>query len=75
MTQVTLRFSRDTRAEFAEMLDRLLGCVLLQKELPSCRMVIGGFYFDTERSPMLFLGALEQEGFHFDDFDSIKFDH
>ncbi len=73
--QVVLRFSRDTRAETADAIDRLMGCVLLQKELPSVRYVIGGFYFDTERSPMLFLADLEQEGFHFDDFDSIKFEH
>jgi hypothetical protein len=73
--QVTLRFSRDDRADFAAVLDRLMGCVLLQSELATARMVIGGFYFDTERSPMLFLADLEQEGFHFDDFDSIKFEH
>lgn len=73
--QVTIRFFRDTRTETAEVIDRLMGCVLLQKELPSVRYVIGGFYFDTERSPMLFLADLEREGFHFDDFDSIKFDH
>ena len=73
--QVTLRFSRDTAAERAAAFDRLMGCVLLQKELPSVRLVIGGFYFDTERSPMLFLADMVREGFHFDDFDSIKFDH
>ena len=73
--KVTLRFSRGTAAERADVIDRLMGCVLLQKELPSVRFVIGGFYFDTERSPMLLLVDLEKEGFHFDDFDSIKFDH
>ena len=73
--KVTLRFAYDNAAERADAVDRLMGCVLLQKELPSVRFVIGGFSFVTERSPMLLLVDLEKEGFHFDDFDSIKFGH
>ena len=70
--QVTLRIAGRNAAP---VIDRLMGCVLLVKELPSVKYLVGGFYFDTERSPMLILAALEEEGFHFDDFDCISFEH
>jgi hypothetical protein len=73
--QVTVRFDHDTREETAAVVERLRGYVLLQKELPSVRWLSSGFYFDTDRSPMMFLADLEREGFHFDDFKSIEFSH
>lgn len=69
--QVTLRLKNYSM----EAVARLEGCVLTMKEEVTARQIVGGFYFDSDRSPMLFLAALEEEGFHFDDFYSITFEH
>ncbi len=76
--QVTLRFTRGTAAERADVIDRLIGCVLLQAELPSVRYVNDGFYFDTERSRMQIIEDLEYEGFEYTyalGIASITFEH
>jgi len=67
--QVVLRFRDNTTGN----INRIIGSVLMQSEVDTIQYLIGGFYFDTERSPTMILAALEEDGYHFDDFESINF--
>ena len=69
--QVTIRFA-DPRTANASV-DRALGCVLLETELTTARPLIGGFYFDTNRTPQEIFGRFEACRFKHEDFASIEF--
>lgn len=67
--RVTMRF----RNPSIELYERVMGCVLTMKEATTVRYLVGGFAFDTERSPMLLLTEFEAEGFHTDDYEAVQF--
>jgi hypothetical protein len=69
--QVTIRFENPRTAN--ESVERALGIILLETEAKTAQNLIGGFYFDTERTPQEIFDAFEAEGFVKEDFASIEF--
>lgn len=69
--QVTIRFADPRTAH--ESVDRALGCILLQTEAKTANRLIGGFYFDTDRTPQDIFDAFAADGFEKEDFRSIEF--
>ncbi len=69
--QVTIRFENPRTAH--ESVDRALGIILLETEAKTAQRLLGGFYFDTERTPQEIFEAFEAEGFEKEDFASIEF--
>jgi hypothetical protein len=69
--QVTIRFANPRTAH--DSIERALGSILLETELTTARPLIGGFYFDTDRTPQDIFDAFEADGFEKQDFKSIEF--
>ena len=67
--EYTIRFeglNKETR-------ERILGVVLTVDETATLGNLVGGFYFKSERNPMLILEAFSNEGFDYEDFESFTF--
>ena len=47
--EVTIRFANPRTAN--DSVDRALGCILLETEAKTAKRLLGGFYFDTNRTP------------------------
>ena len=69
--QVTIRFANPRTAH--ESVERALGCILLETEAKTANRLIGGFYFDTERTPQDIFDDFATDGFEKEDFASIEF--
>ena len=69
--QVTIRFANARTAH--ESVERALGSILLQTEAKTANRLIGGFYFDTERTPQDIFDDFATDGFEKEDFASIEF--
>lgn len=67
--ECTVRFKNPNNT-----VDSVIAGMLSEVELASVGRVIGGFYFKTDRTPLLILVALETLGIHFTDLDSIVFE-
>lgn len=69
--EVTIRFANPRTANTS--VDRALGCILLETEAKTAKHLLGGFYFDTDRTPQDIFDAFEADGFEKQDFKSIEF--
>ena len=69
--QVTIRFENVRNSH--ESAVRAIGSVLLEKEAKTAKMLIGGFYFEAERSPQEIFNDFYEDGFIDDDFASVEF--
>jgi hypothetical protein len=69
--QVTIRFENARTAH--ESIERALGSILLATEAKTANRLIGGFYFDTERTPQDIFDGFTADGFEKEDFASIEF--
>jgi hypothetical protein len=69
--EVTIRFANPRTAN--DSVDRALGCILLETEAKTAKRLLGGFYFDTNRTPQDILDAFAADGFEKEDFKSIEF--
>ena len=58
--QVTIRFANPRTAH--DSIERALGCILLETEAKTANRLIGGFYFDTERTPQDIFDDSRQTG-------------
>lgn len=67
--KVTIQFKNNSPA----VVERMMGSVLTQNEVKTLRGGRNGFWYTTDVSPMLVLAAFEEDGFHFEDFESIAF--
>ena len=68
--QVNLRFAAPSNT----IIERVMGVVLTVEEAATVRLLIGGFYYTTDKTPKQVLDAFEAEGFDFEDFRSIAFE-
>ena len=69
--QVTIRFANARTAH--DSIERALGSILLETEAKTANRLIGGFYFDTERTPQDIFDDFTTDGFEKEDFASIEF--
>jgi hypothetical protein len=69
--QVTIRFANPRTAH--DSVERALGSILLETEAKTANRLIGGFYFDTERTPQDIFDYFATDGFEKEDFASIEF--
>jgi hypothetical protein len=69
--EVTIRFANPRSAN--DSVERALGCILLETEAKTAKRLLGGFYFDTDRTPQDIFDAFEADGFEKEDFKSIEF--
>lgn len=67
--QVTIRFRNPSVALY----ERVTGVVLTSKEVETVRYVIGGFYYDTTIPPHEVFQNFYDEGFVYEDFESVVF--
>ena len=68
--QVTIRF----RNPSVELYRRVVDCVLTMKEATTVNYVVGGIYYDTEKTPHEVFQWFYDEGFVYEDFESVLFD-